>query len=61
MPAPTEEFCTQNQLAQRFDVTRRTVERWVQTGKAPRHIRIGGAVRFRCADVEQWLLDNEGK
>jgi excisionase family DNA binding protein len=45
------------QLAMILDVSQRTIWRLRDTGRLPRPIRIGGAVRWRRADVEKWIDD----
>jgi predicted DNA-binding transcriptional regulator AlpA len=48
-------------LLNEFDVARVTglsvasVRRWRLFGKGPKYLKIGAAVRYRAADVQQWL------
>ncbi|WP_043629878.1 helix-turn-helix transcriptional regulator [Nonomuraea candida] len=47
---------TSEELAHYVKVKRRTVETWRTRNKGPAYIRIeGGYVRYRLADVENWL------
>jgi predicted DNA-binding transcriptional regulator AlpA len=43
---------TQTQLAARWQVSTRTLQRWREDDKGPAWIRIGALVRYRLADVE---------
>ena len=43
---------TSNQTAERFQVSVRTIQRWVRLGIFPKPLKIGGVVRFRLADIE---------
>ena len=47
------ETLSKQQLAKRYAVSCKTIERWEKSGILPPAIRIGGVVRFRRADVEQ--------
>ena len=55
-PAPAanddEKLLTPKEVAARFCVTQKTLHVWHKTGFLPR-IRIGGVVRYQCADVER--------
>jgi predicted DNA-binding transcriptional regulator AlpA len=43
-----------HQLAKRWNVSARTLERHRTTGDGPRFLRVGGAVRYRLADIEAY-------
>ena len=48
-------FATDNQLAERFAVSRQTIWRWVQRGHFPKPVALSpGVTRWRLADVEKW-------
>ena len=49
---------TANEVAAVLKISRRTLERWDKDGKLPA-IRVGGAVRYRPADVRA-LIEGEG-
>jgi predicted DNA-binding transcriptional regulator AlpA len=51
------ELLTQDQVADIFQVSPRTVEDWRATGKGPRFIRIGRSVRYRDSDITVYLDD----
>ncbi|MGI9274578.1 MAG: helix-turn-helix transcriptional regulator [Endozoicomonas sp.] len=40
------------ELAQRWSVSERTLERWRCEGKGPRYIKISGCVRYLISDIE---------
>lgn len=42
----------QIELARRWRVSHRTLERWRWRAKGPRYIKIGGRVVYRLADIE---------
>ncbi len=41
-------------LARRWRLSPRTLERWRWTGDGPRYIKLGGRVVYRLEDVEQY-------
>ena len=45
-------FLTQVELAARWRISPRTLERWRWAGDGPRFIKIGGLVRYRLEDIE---------
>ncbi len=47
-----KELLTPKEVRTLFGVTDKTLHVWGKTGFLPR-IRIGGVVRYRCADVER--------
>jgi len=51
----SDTLLTEQQLAERWHVSHRTLRRWRSTAKLPAHIRIGhpvvGRVLYRLADV----------
>ncbi len=53
---------TQNELAARWNLSPRTIERWRSNGDGPRFVRLGNRVMFRLEDVEafeeQHLLES---
>lgn len=42
----------QEQLARRWSLSARTLERWRCLGKGPSYLRLGGRVAYRLEDVE---------
>jgi excisionase family DNA binding protein len=43
------------QVAERLQIPERTLNDWRYKGVGPRYLRIGKHVRYRRADVEDWL------
>ena len=43
---------TQVQVADRWQISVRTLERWRWLGQAPRFLKIGGRVAYRLEDIE---------
>ncbi len=52
-----ERFLTKRQFAALFQVTERTIDRWLLDGELPPEskLTIGGCVRFRPAALEEWI------
>ena len=44
-------FQTQQQLAERWQISPRTLEQWRWLGKGPRFVKIGARVLYRDEDV----------
>jgi hypothetical protein len=44
----------QVQLARRWSISPRTLERWRWLGQGPQFLKIGGRVVYRVADVEAY-------
>ena len=42
----------QEQLARRWSLSARTLERWRSHGKGPCYLRLGGRVAYRLEDIE---------
>ena len=45
---------TQGQLADRWQMSPRTLERWRWLGEGPRFLKIGGRVVYRLQDIERY-------
>lgn len=43
------------QVAKMVALSRRTISRLADAGKLPPPLRIGGSLRWRLADVRQWI------
>ena len=48
----TVRHLNQIELAARWNISHRTLERWRWSGEGPRYIKIGGRVVYRLEDVE---------
>ncbi|WP_319825831.1 helix-turn-helix domain-containing protein [Thalassovita sp.] len=47
-----EKICfTQKELARRWTISHRTLERWRWTGEGPAFMKIGGRIIYRLEDV----------
>lgn len=49
------ELMTQNEVAALFDVTVSLLANWRCQGKGPRYVKLGGRVKYRKADVEEFI------
>lgn len=53
------EPCLSNQdLADRYNISLDTVRKWRAEGRGPRAIKVGRHVRYRLEDVEAWEEHN---
>lgn len=58
LSAPAAEYLTQAEVARRYKVSERTIERWRLTGDGPPFVRVGlRRVLYRLADCETWLAE----
>ncbi|BDG74054.1 helix-turn-helix transcriptional regulator [Roseomonas fluvialis] len=48
---------TQSELAKRWRISGRTLEKWRQTQAGPRHLKIGGRVVYRLEDIEAFEVE----
>ena len=54
-------YLTQVELAVRWRISPRTLERWRWAGEGPRFIKIGGLVRYRLEDIEGFEATSSGR
>lgn len=53
------EWMTDDEVAALCGLSVKTVQKWrYRGGKGPAYVKLGGAVRYRRADVEAWVLAN---
>jgi hypothetical protein len=45
-------YFNQHELAERWRISARTLERWRWLKQGPAYVKVGGAVRYRIEDVE---------
>ncbi len=45
---------SQIELAARWNISHRTLERWRWTGEGPRFVKLGGRVVYRLEDIEEY-------
>ena len=57
----TPPYLTQVELAVRWRISPRTLERWRWAGDGPRFIKIGGLVRYRLEDIEVFEATSSGR
>ena len=50
----TTRHLNQTELAARWTISPRTLERWRYTGEGPQFMKIGGRVAYRLEDVEAY-------
>lgn len=51
----------QTELAARWNISHRTLERWRWTGEGPAFLKIGGRVVYRLEDVEAFEAEQMRK
>jgi len=50
----TSPFLNQTELARRWRLSHRTLERWRWQGRGPRYLKIGGRVVYRVEDIDAY-------
>lgn len=50
----SENFLTQKDLARRWGISHRTLERWRWLGTGPLFLKVGARVAYRMRDVERY-------
>jgi hypothetical protein len=53
-PRPSTRHLTQVDVARRWRLSERTLERWRWLGKGPRYLKLGGHVAYRLEDIEAY-------
>ena len=48
----------QTELAERWNISKRTLERWRWIGEGPAYLKIGGRVVYRLEDIERYEAEN---
>lgn len=48
------EYQTQEQLAERWQISPRTLEQWRWLGKGPKFLKVGARVLYRPSDIESY-------
>jgi hypothetical protein len=54
VPHPEVVYLRESELALRWRTSERTLQRWRQAGKAPRHLRLERRILYPLADVEAY-------
>ena len=52
-----DEFLRQSEVAQRWGISHRTLERWRWIGQGPRFTKVGGQVRYSVEDIEAYDIE----
>lgn len=50
---------TQEEVAKRWNISMRTLERWRWMKEGPKYIKIGGHVRYRISEIEKYEQERE--
>ncbi len=48
-------YLTTAQAAEALSLSKSTLDNWRSQGRGPSYIKVGGAVRYRIADIESWV------
>ena len=56
----TEKFLKEAEVAEMFNVSKRTLQEWRRSGKGPRHFKLGGMIRYRPKDIDKYLAKAAG-
>lgn len=56
-----EKFLTQQDVAERYKVTRISIWRWCKEGRLPQPVIVGGVKRWRLSDLEAWEKQREAQ
>ena len=51
-------FLTEEQLAERWQCTGKTIGRWRSQGTGPKFLKINGSIRYKLSDVEAFEEHN---
>ena len=54
----SEEFIDQKELAKRWYISPRTLERWRWEGLGPRYVKIGGRIIYKIIDIKKFEEEN---
>jgi predicted DNA-binding transcriptional regulator AlpA len=49
---------TPKQVSEKLQVSVETLKNWRDNGTGPRHIKLGGQIRYRSIDLETYLNEN---
>lgn len=52
-------LATRTEVAAHLKVPPATLEQWAYRGLGPRYVRVGRHARYRWADVDAWLREQE--
>ncbi len=60
MAEVTERLLTIREVAEWLAISPETLYYWRHVHKGPRSLKVGGAVRYRISDIEEWIKVKEG-
>jgi len=46
---------TVEEVANKLQLSKATLNRWRGTGEGPKFLKLGGAIRYRQEDVQDWM------
>ncbi len=49
------DYLTTKELSEKLRLDGSTLARWRETGKGPPYYEIGGSIRYKAIDIDQWL------
>jgi excisionase family DNA binding protein len=52
-------WLTPAEVAERLQVSVKTLERWRSGGRGPRFGRRGAVIRYRVVDVDEWMAGDD--
>ena len=55
---PGDAYLNQGELARRWRLSGRTLEKWRQTRRGPRYLRVGGRVLYPQSEIDRFEVDN---
>lgn len=53
-----EQLLTKRQLAQKLQVSMRSIDRRISQGEFPRGLKVGASVRWRSSIIDAWISSN---
>jgi predicted DNA-binding transcriptional regulator AlpA len=53
-----EQLLTKRQLAQKLQVSMRSIDRRISQGEFPRGLKVGSSVRWRSSIIDAWISSN---
>jgi excisionase family DNA binding protein len=56
--AVQKEMFASGEVAQYLGINRATLRRWRIENRGPAYIKLGGAIRYRAADIEAFIAAN---
>jgi predicted DNA-binding transcriptional regulator AlpA len=54
-----EDYLTEREVAEKWRITRRTLQRWRAAGTGPRYVKIEGSIRYCKAGLREYLKTHQ--